>query len=263
MDLKLTGKTAIIAGGSKGIGAASARMLASEGANIFLISRDQASLEEFTGQLREDSQCEVDFFAGDLTQEGTADKACEQANNKFGRIDILVNSAGASQGGVFWEIPDEIWSDSFDLKFMATIRMIRAAILYMRDQKYGRIVTIVGNAGRQPHPRTLPGAAANAALLAVTKGLADEVAEDGVIINAINPGPTKTARWNTMMDNLASSSGSTVEDVEAGFTENIPSGRLGEPEEIARMVAILSSDLAANMTGTSVTMDGGMTKAIA
>jgi NAD(P)-dependent dehydrogenase (short-subunit alcohol dehydrogenase family) len=259
MDLNLDGKVAVIAGASKGIGAASARAMAAEGAKIFLVSRDLPSLEEFAAEFQGD----VAYASADLTKDGDAETAVEKAIDEFGRIDILVNSAGASQGGVFWDIPDQVWNDSFDLKLMGTIRMIRAVLPTMQAQKYGRIVTIVGNAGKQPHPRTLPGAAANAALLAITKGLSDEVAADGITINAINPGPTKTERWNTMMENLADQAGTSVDEVEAGFIQNVPLGRLGEPEEIGRLVAILASDICANMTGVSITSDGGMTKAIA
>lgn len=259
MDLNLDGKVAVIAGGSKGIGAASARALAAEGAKIFLLSRDPSSLEQIAAEIEGD----VAHAAADLTKDGDAERAVEKAIETFGRIDILVNSVGASQGGIFWDIPDQVWDESFNLKLMGTIRMIRAVIPTMRAQKYGRIVTIVGNAGRQPFPRALPGSAANAALLAITKGLSEEVAEDGITINAINPGPTKSERWNTMMDNLAQSTGKSVNEIVAGFTDNIPLGRLGEVDEIGRLVAILASDLCANMTGTSITSDGGMTKAIA
>ncbi len=198
-----------------------------------------------------------------MTRPEDAARVAAAAQDSFGRIDILVNCAGASQGGVFWDIPDEVWEDSLALKFMGTVRMIRAALPAMRAQKYGRIVTLVGNTGRQPNPRMLPGAAANAALLAVTKGLAEEVAGDGVVINAVNPGPTRTERWQTLMQNLAASTGRSVADVEGDFMQEIPMARLGEPDEIARLIAFLASDAAANMTGTSVSADGGWTKALA
>jgi 3-oxoacyl-[acyl-carrier protein] reductase len=228
MDFKLKGKTAIISGGNKGLGAASA-----------------------------------DALAGDLTARETADLVARSALQRFGRIDILVNSAGSSQGGVFWEMPDSAWEDSLALKFMGTIRMMRAVIPAMREQQNGRIITIAGNLGKQPNPRLLPGAAANAGLLAVTTGLAQEVAADGIIVLAINPGPTRTERWNTLMENLAAQRKTSVETIEAGFMEEIPMNRLGEPEEIGRIVAFMASDLAANMTGTSLTADGGWIKGLA
>ncbi len=263
MDLGLTDKAAIVTGGNKGLGAASARQLAAEGARLLLTARDQSDLAAEAERLRGAGADAVETIAADLTRPEDAARVAAAAQVSFGRIDILVNCAGASQGGVFWDIPDEVWEDSLALKFMGTVRMIRAALPAMRAQKYGRIVTVVGNTGRQPNPRMLPGAAANAALLAVTKGLAEEVAGDGVVINAVNPGPTRTERWQTLMQNLAASTGRSVADVEGDFMQEIPMARLGEPDEIARLIAFLASDAAANMTGTSVTADGGWTKALA
>ncbi len=262
MDLGLEGKIALITGGNKGLGAASAERLAAEGANLFLTARNSADLEKTAANIVGRHSVEAAFLAADLTDPASADIIVASALERFGRIDILVNCAGASQGGVFWDIPDQVWQDSMELKFMATIRMIRAVIPQMRTHEYGRIVTIVGNTGQQPNPRMLPGAAANAALLAVTKGLADEVAQDGVVVNAVNPGPTRTERWNTLMENLASSTNQSVKDVESGFMKEIPMNRLASPDEIARIVTFLASDAAANMTGTSITADGGWTKAL-
>jgi NAD(P)-dependent dehydrogenase (short-subunit alcohol dehydrogenase family) len=201
--------------------------------------------------------------AADLTDPAAAEQITAAALSHFPRIDILVNSAGASQGGVFWEIPDQVWADSLALKFMGTVRMIRAVLPAMRAQHYGRIVTVVGNTGKQPGPRLLPGSTANAALLALTQGLASEVAAEGITLNAVNPGPTRTERWTNMMDSFAASSGQTPAEVEQTFMDQVPSGRLAEPEEIARLVAFLASKHAGHITGTSITADGGATQAIA
>lgn len=261
MDLKLTGKVALITGGNKGIGAAAARALGAEGARLFLTARNQADLDTIAKNLA--GSVEVATASADLTEAEAAGRVTEGVLQRYGRIDILVNCAGASQGGVFWEIPDEVWQMSLELKLMATVRMTRAVIAHMRAQKYGRVVTVIGNTGRQPSPRMLPGAAVNAALQAITKGLADEVAADGVVINAVHPGPTRTERWNTLMVNLAASSGRSAGEVEADVIRQIPMNRLAEPDEIAGIIAFLASDAAANMTGTSITADGGWTKALA
>jgi len=263
MDFKLKGKTAIISGGNKGLGAASADALAAEGTNLFLTARNVDQLEDIACRMRDSHGVEVETLAGDLTAHETADLVAKSALQRFGRIDILVNSAGSSQGGVFWEMPDSAWEDSLALKFMGTIRMMRAVIPAMREQHNGRIINIVGNLAKQPDPRLLPGAAANAGLLAVTTGLAQEVAADGIIVLAINPGPIRTERWNTLMENLAAQRKTSVEAIEAGFIEEIPMNRLGEPEEIGRIVAFMASDIAANMTGTSLTADGGWIKGLA
>ncbi len=263
MDMNLQEKVAVITGGNKGLGAASAALLAEEGAHLLITARDGKQLAETAARIRLDHNGMVETLSADLTEPDSADQIAQAALDAFGRIDILVNCAGASQGGVFWEIPDKIWEDSLSLKFLGTIRMIRAVIPQMRKQNYGRIVIVAGNAGKQPNARMLPGSAANAALLAVTTGLAQEVASDGIVVNAVNPGPSRTERLTTLMKNLASNSGTTVEDVEQGIIAEIPMNRLGEPVEIARLIVFLASDAAANITGTSITADGGGTKALA
>jgi len=262
MDLELNGNVALVTGASRGLGAASARALAAEGASLFLTARDEALLADVSAELSA-AGAEVAFQAADLTDSAAAEQVAAAALARFARLDILVNSAGSSQGGLFREIPDQVWEDSLNLKFMGTLRMIRAVLPAMREQRYGRIVTVVGNTGKQPGPRLLPGSTANAALLALTKGLADEVAAEGITLNAVNPGPTRTERWTGMMESLAQASGKTPAEVEQSFIDKVPNGRLGEPEEIARMIVFLTSKHAGHITGTSITADGGATQALA
>jgi len=258
----MQGQVALVTGASRGLGAASARILAAEGVDLFLTGRDPELLAEIATELRGLGR-EVMWRSADLTEPGIADKVAAAAEAHFPQIHILVNSAGSSQGGLFWEIPDQVWEDSLALKFMGTLRMIRAVLPGMRTHGYGRIVNIVGNTGKQPGARLLPGSTANAALLALTRGLANEVAGDGITLNAVNPGPTRTERWTNMMDSFARDGGQTPAEVEQTFMDQVPSGRLAEPEEIARMVAFLSSRHAGHITGTSITADGGATQALA
>ncbi len=261
MDLELNGNVALVTGASRGLGAASARALAAEGADLFLTGREETLLADLAEELSS-AGAEVMFKAADLTEPDAAAGIAAEALGHFSRIDILVNSAGSSQGGVFWEIPDQVWEDSLALKFMGTMRMIRAVLPAMRNQRYGRIVTVVGNTGKQPGPRLLPGSTANAALLALTRGLATEVAPEGITLNAVNPGPTRTERWTNMMASFAQSSGTTPAQVEQTFMDQVPAGRLGEPEEMGRIVAFLASKQAGHITGTSITADGGATQAL-
>ena len=261
MDLDLKGKIALVAGGNKGFGEACAHRLASEGAKLLLTARNKADLENVAADIRGKHGTDVTVLAQDLLESDGGDKAVAATLGEYGRLDIMISSVGASGGGIFWEIPDEVWMDSFALKFMANLRMMRAAVHPMREQKSGRMVVIVGQLGVQPHPRILPSSTANAALLSAVKGLADEVASDGVIVNAVNPGPSRTERWNRLMDNVARDTGQTVDEVEAGFTKDIPLGRFGEPDEIARHVCFLASEAAGYMTGTSLNVEGGWIKA--
>ena len=262
MNLQLDGKVALITGATGGLGAACARELAQEGAKLFLAARTEGALAELAESLREKDGDEVRWLAADLTSPEAAKAVSAAAGNAYGRVDVLVNSAGASAGGLFWEIPDSVWEDSMALKFMGTVRMIRAVLPGMMERRYGRIVSLVGNSGREPDPRLLPSAAANAGLLAVTAGLAREVAEYGVVINAVNPGPTRTGRWQGMMEGFAARSGKTPQEEEQRFLSAIPQGRLAEASEIGRLVAFLSSDAAPHVTGRSITADGGASRAI-
>lgn len=260
MDLGLEGKVALIFGGSKGIGLATAAVLAAEGAQLALAARRLDSFAELPTELAVPS---VLRLAADLTKDAEVEQAVQATLESFGRIDILVVSAGAAAGGVFWELEDDIWDAALGLKVMGTVRALRAVAPVMRAQGAGRIVVVVGNAGKQPNKRMLPGAAANAACLAVVRGLAEELAPSGVQVNAVNPGPTRTGRWTAQMDSLGAASGKSAEAVEEAFRATIPLGRLSEPAEIARLIAVLASDASGTTTGTSLTIDGGMTMAIA
>ena len=176
MDLLLKDKTALITGASRGLGAATANALAAEGTNLLLTARDETALKSQAEAISKTHGVLVKIAPVDLIQNSACDDVAKACIDAFGRIDILVNSAGASQGGLFWDIPDDVWRDSMELKMMATVRMMRAVIPAMIEKKYGRIVNIVGNTGVQPSPRLLPGSAANAALLAITRGLGEELA---------------------------------------------------------------------------------------
>ena len=263
IDLKLKDKVAIVTGGSLGLGAESARQMAAEGSKLVLVSRKQDPLEPICDELIKTHSADILPIVADLTDPAAPNAIAKQATERFGRIDILANCAGAAQGGIFWEISDKVWDDAFQLKFFATVRMMRAVIPAMREQKYGRIVTIVGDTGRQPNPRLLPGSASNAALLAVIKGLADEAGPDGISVNAVNPGPTKTGRITTLFNNLSRDTGKSIEDIEADFTKDSPFKTMGDPVEVARIVVFLCSDAASNITGTSILTDGGRSRTLA
>lgn len=260
MDLGLGGQRALVTGGGAGIGRAVSRALVAEGARVAIVGRDPARLSALRAERGMEG---VVTIQADLSTAEGAHHAVRETLEHLGAPDILVNSAGSSRGGLFWDLDDKVWDESFNLKLMGTVRLLRAIVPNMMRRGSGRVVTIVGNSGRQPGARFLPGSAANAALLAITKGLADEAAAAGVTINAVNPGPTRTERWSGLMEDAAHETGRTVAEVEASHLAGIPRGRLSEPEEIARYVVFLCSPLARAATGTSLTIDGGATRAIA
>ena len=238
------------------------RLAAAEGARLAVASRSSEALEAIASEIR-NTGGEVAVIAGDLTKPGDAARIVAETVARLGGLDILVVSAGAAQGGSFLELDDQVWADAFDLKFMGMVRMLRAAVPAMREGGGGRVVVVVGNNGRQPATAMLPGSAANAACLAVIKGLADAVAADGITINALNPGPTRTGRWARLIQNLSRQTNRPAEEVEAEQLARMPMGRIGEPDTMGRLVAILASDLADMVTGTSLTADGGATKSLA
>jgi 3-oxoacyl-[acyl-carrier protein] reductase len=260
MDLALGGKVALVAGGSRGIGAAAARLLAQEGAVVAVAARGGDGLDAMVAEL---GAARALAITADFSRSADADAAVEAVVRGFGRLDVLVVSIGAAQGGLFWELDDPVWTTAFDLKFMGMVRLLRAAAPVMKAQGCGSIVVVVGNNGRQPGARMLPGSAANAACLAVVKGLGDELAPYGVRVNAVNPGPTRTDRWDVLMRNLAAGSGRSVAEEEAEQFARIPIGRIGDPAEVAVLIALLASERSATVAGASITADGGATKALA
>ncbi|NQV82158.1 MAG: SDR family oxidoreductase [Alphaproteobacteria bacterium] len=263
MDLGLKNKVAIVTGASKGIGAACAEILAAEGAKVVLVARTPRYLDALAKRLSKRYRTEVGFIAADMSARGSADNVAKQVVRTFGRIDILINSAGGAQGGLFWEVSDDTWEAALQLKFLGAVRMVRAVLPTMRRQKYGRIVNVAGNTGRQPHARLLPGSTTNAALLSFTKGLSEEIMKYGIFINALQPGPTQTEHWGKLMTSLSRGTGFTPKAFEKEFMKEIPMRRVAAAIEMARPVIFMASDLASYMTGRSIIVDGGWTKDLA
>ena len=262
MDLGLNGRHVLISGASGMLGAAAARALAAEGATLTLLGRNPSALEPLAAEARAAGAPRCVALGCDLAQAASVDAAVAAAEAAQGPIDVLVAAAGAAQGGVFWEIDDAAWQRNLEAKLFGTIRLLRAVAPRMVERRVGRIVAIVGNSARQPEPRMLPGAVANAGLLALVRGLAEELGPHGVAINALNPGPVRSPRWDTMMAAAAARAGGTPAEAAAAFLQKTALRRLATAEEVAQHVAFLASPRAAHLTGTAVTVDGGSTKSI-
>ncbi|PPR77075.1 MAG: 2,3-dihydro-2,3-dihydroxybenzoate dehydrogenase [Alphaproteobacteria bacterium MarineAlpha2_Bin1] len=257
----LNNKTAIITGGSKGIGWETAKLMISDGMNVVLISRSEKLLQSRLDELGQFRR-QIRIFPCDLTIPNSTEEIAKYCFSEFKVIDVLVNSAGAAKGGIFSEILDKDWEDSFNLKFFGTIRIIRSVVPYMKDQRDGRIVNVIGDTGKKPNKLMLPGSSVNAALLSLTKGLAEELGEYGIRINAVSPGPTKTERIVNMFNSLAKSTNKTIKEIEAEFLNENIIKKLADPKEIANLILFLSSDVSSNITGTTITSDGGRSKYI-
>ncbi len=261
LDLGLSGKTAIVTGGSGGIGLAAAKALFVEGASVVIAANDK--LEEAKTSIRQlsdkDRESEVLAVEADLTKAESVKLVVKTAIDRFGKIDILVNCAGAARAGAFLELSDQDFLDAWTLKLLGYIRMVREVAPHMIQRKDGRIVNIIGAAGRTPPPTFLPGSTTNAALINFTRGISKELAQYQIRINAISPAPAETERATSLAEQTAQARGISVEEVIAESARSIPLGRMIKPAEIATLVLFLVSDLAAAITGAEVLIDGGQT----
>jgi 3-oxoacyl-[acyl-carrier protein] reductase/bacilysin biosynthesis oxidoreductase BacG len=262
VDLELTGKTALVTGGSKGIGKAIARSLAREGARVAICSRDGAALTAAAKEIGDGARGEVISIPADLSRADEVQRVAEDAAGRLGRLDILINNAGAIRGGDFLKIPDEQWVGDWSLKLVGYIRMARAVFPQMKTQGGGRICNIVGAAARNPQPTYLPGGIANAGLINFTKGLADLGAPSRILVTAVSPAATRTERWDSLMAQQAAAAGKTVEAFRADAEKTYPLGRIATPEDIGDLVCFLVSARASFITGVCITVDGGASRGV-
>lgn len=262
MDLQLTLQHVLITGGSKGIGLACAQGFLREGATVSLVSRSQAHLENAVQQLlREfpEARERIGTVAADLQVAAQAGHALAQAEQMHGEVDVLVNCAGAARRTPPDELNAQAWHDAMDAKFFTYVHMIDLVIKKMGQRGQGAIVNVVGAGGKTASPIHLPGGAANAALMLISAGLAAAYGPRGVRINAINPGATVTDRLKSGLEAAARLDQISVEQALSRATQNIPLGRLAQPEEIANAVLFLASHRASYVTGAILTMDGAAT----
>jgi 3-oxoacyl-[acyl-carrier protein] reductase len=262
MNLELTGKVAVVTGASKGIGRAIALGLAAEGARVVAVARDTGAIDKVVAEARDRGGRASLGISADLAQLSEVERVVATARRECGRIDVLVNNAGAIRGGAFLAIPDAQWIEDWNLKLLGYIRMARAVFPVMQGQGGGRIVNVVGAAARNPTAAYLTGGAANAALVNFTKGLADLGAESNILVTAVSPAATRTERWDSLMEQQAKASGKTVAEMRAAAEGPYKLGRIATPEDIADVVCFLASARASFITGICITVDGGATRGV-
>ena len=256
---RFNGKTVFISGGSKGIGLACAQRLASEGADVFLASSTQQSLDAAKKQIENDSGQRVGVHAGDLSTLAGCESAAAAMLSEFDVCDILINCAGATKGGIFPEQPDDDMIDGFALKFHAAVRLSRLFWPSLVSRR-GSVLNVVGGFARTPAADYMVGGAVNAALANFSKALAAKGLEDDVNVNWIHPGLTVTERLQTIFDNRAEQQGKTPAQVQESMVAAEGIRRLGEPEDVSALVAFLCSDEARHIHGTGIAIDGGGSK---
>jgi len=256
MDFGLKGKRAIVTGGSGGIGRASALELAREGAKVCVTARDERVLELVVKDLNK-AGGEGMFVSADLTSIDGCRRVVNAAVEKFGAVDILINTAGAARGGDVLDLDTELLSEALGLKTYGYLRLAQLVIPHMKKNGWGRIVNIAGGAGASPARGNMPTSFANITVLNTTRALSDAVSGEGILVNAICPGTTNTQRTRDRLQARADKEGKSIDDLLKEEGRKAPAGRVAEPEEIARVACFLCSEVNSYMFGSSIYMDGG------
>jgi len=251
---------ALVTGASKGIGYAIARMLSARGHPVTIAARTREAVEDAARRIGSATGNPVRGVAADVADRAAATALVAEAIAFCGSLEVLVNNAGGSAFGSLLEITDEQWDDAFDVKLFGAVATMRAAIPHMIARGGGAIVNIAGTGGVQINPLHMAGGAANIALIHVTKAVAQQTGKHGIRVNAISPGPTATDRWQQAIAGMKS--GADVEAYVQRATAEIPLGRIGEPEDIANMVAFLTSEQASYVTAQHFIVDGGRCRAL-
>ncbi|HLR70907.1 MAG TPA: SDR family oxidoreductase [Pseudogracilibacillus sp.] len=263
MELNLQDKVVLITGGSKGIGRQSALTFAKEGAKLSIVARNEEDLNKAKADIEgEVAGAEVLTTSADLQKQEGADQAVKNTVERFGKVDVLVNCAGAAPGGLLLDLTEEDWDFALGLKFRGYIRMLKATIPEFLKQEQGVVVNVVGNDGIKPSWWELTGTAVNAADLAVMDALSNQYGNDNIRITSVNPGPVDTGRWETLTEAYARDMNISIDEANEAAAKSMPFGRIAKPEEVADVVVFLASDRASFVHNTSIAIDGGQMKSI-
>ncbi|RSD28206.1 SDR family oxidoreductase [Mesobacillus subterraneus] len=261
MELKLKGKTAVIAASSQGLGRAIAEGLLKEGANVVISGRDGEKLAKVAEELKQSGTGQIVYKQTDITQPEQIKELIGSAIEHFGQLDILVNNAGGPPAGSFDTITDEQWQSAFELNLLSYIRLIRESLPYLKKQG-GKIINIASSSIKEPIPGLLLSNTFRTGIVGLTKTLSEELAQYGILINTVAPGRIATDRVRHLDEINAEKLQITRQEVEEKVKGTIPLGRYGKPEEFAKVVVFLASDANSYMTGSSFLVDGGMVKSI-
>ena len=260
MDLQLQGKTALVTGGSEGIGKGIAAALAREGCDLAICARRKEPLEQTAEEIRRASGRKVLAITADLTRDPDARSFVEGAHKQFGRIDVFVNNAGSAPGGVIETLTEDDWQKGLQLKFMGYVRCLKYLLPIMKKQGGGRVVNLIGNDGvKESYWEIVPGAC-NAAGQNLTMALAAQYGKYNISMCAVNPGPVRTERWAGLVKAMSRDMKLSLEQADQLAPRSIPLGRIAEVDECANLVTYLASPLAHFVNGTMIEIDGGQQK---
>ncbi len=260
MDLHLNGKRALVTGASRGLGFAVGRGLALEGCRVALNSRDPQRVESAARALREAAGSEVYAVPGDVTGPENPERIIRQAAEALGGLDLLVTNAGGPPPGKFEAFDEAAWQQAVELSFLSHVRLIRAALPYLRQSETPSVLAITSITVKQPIPGLVLSNSVRAATVGLIKTLALELGNEGIRFNSILPGWTKTERVIQLMEHRARQNGTSVEEEIRKQAAQSPLGRMAEPEEFANAAVFLLSPAASYLTGVMLPVDGGMYK---
>jgi 3-oxoacyl-[acyl-carrier protein] reductase len=262
MDMELKNKVAIVGGASKGLGRACAEVLAEEGVKQVMCSRTQADLEKAAQEIRGKTKAEVLVFAGDLEQHDTIRSLIAATIERFGRLDVLVNNSGGPPLAKSHNATEEQWATAVQRSLLYFARMSREAIPHLKRQGGGRIINILASTVYQPIANLALSGATRMGVVAFAKSLADEVGRDGILVNNVCPGSLLSERMLGNVKSRAKELGISVEEALVERAKETAVGRIGEPRELANLVAFLASGKSSYITGTTIRVDGGLVRSV-
>jgi len=262
VDLGLRGKVALVSASSKGLGFATARELAAEGASLAMCARGDAALETARRAVVDETSADVLAIAADVATTEGVEQVTRAALERFGHVDILVINAGGPPAGTFDKHDWKAWQAAVDLTLRSAVELTRAVLPGMRERRWGRIVAINSIAAKQPVDNLMLSNSIRAAVTGFLRTLANEIAPDGITVNTILPGYTRTERVEQLADANARKEGVDQKEILGRFEREIPMRRLGEPREFGALAAFLCSDRASYITAQSIAVDGGWIKGL-
>jgi 3-oxoacyl-[acyl-carrier protein] reductase len=262
MDLELKGKVAIIGGASKGLGRACAEVLAAEGARVALCSRSKADLDKAAQEIRDTTQGDVFTFPGDLDKYDTIKALIAATVERFGRLDIMVNNSGGPPLARAHNATEEQWETALQRSLLFFARMSREALPHLKKSGAGRIINVLASTVYQPIPNLALSGVTRIGVVAFAKSLADEVGRDGILVNNVCPGSLLSERMLSNVTARAKELGIPVEDALAQRAAETAVGRVGDPKEMAYLVAFLASSRSSYITGTTMLVDGGLVRSV-
>lgn len=262
MDLELKDKVAIIGGASKGLGRACAQILAEEGAKITICSRTEADLQQAAAEIRDTTGAEVLVIPADLESHESIKSLIATTVDHYGHLDIMVNNSGGPPLARSYDATEEQWETAVQRSLFFFARMSREAVPHLKAQGGGRIINILASTVYQPIPNLALSGATRMGVVAFAKSLADEVGRDGILVNNVCPGSILSERMLSNVTARSKELGISVEEGLAQRASETAVGRIGEPKELANLVAFLASGKSSYVTGTSILVDGGLVRSV-